>query len=555
VAAPAKDGDAPAALPQTQSSRSEITQKAIYVRHFQRLRNVHFHVYPGKHFHFDGSILPDATSAVLAGGRRNRNRQILFAFIFTVEAIVKLAALGQQYFCKKDCRSKKQGKDGKIRTSCTCSYVDSWNVFDFLIVIGTIFGLAIKYGVGFSGINAITTIIRTFRVARIFRLVKHPYLRKLKVLLQTVGLSLPSILNLAIVLLLFLVIFAILGVQLFAGVEHNDALNDHANFQNFPVAILTLFRGTTGENWNGIMHALSRSSTNCSASVEWNERMCGFCEWNQIYTTQGDDLKCVECEPLNGCGQPLWAEFFFMIFTFLVTYMIMNIFVAVILEAYEQSCLDESAVVTEDHLGAFSEAWSELDPDASMTIPLSVLPRLMDSLPHPMGFKIVKKTEVTVVDAKFVESKNLVVFPNNDILDEDEVVKVSDVAKNAALSQSMKQEQIDEMGIHSYEENGDAQVRFRDILFACVQRAYKNDDPSTAFSIDLRHRTILQDETKTMSAVPIKTSHYLSALRIAQAYRAHKFRNNFIGMQKMDDGDPDRNNRDTREAFAEDGER
>lgn len=245
-----------------------------------------------------------------------------------------------------------------------------------------------------------------------------------------------------------------------------------------------------------------------------------------------------------------------MFFTFLITYMIMNIFVAVILEAYEESSLDESAVVKEDDLHTFNAEWAEVDPEASMTIPLSVLPQLMDALPHPMGFRAAnkKKNAVVIRDmGNFEESKRCLLFPPD--LDEHEK---AEVRATPTLSQSEKQQAIDEMDVHSYEENGDAQVRFRDILFACVQRAYKHDQPALPFRIDVRHQDVLRDETKTMSAVPIKTSHYLSALRIAQAYRAHKFRNNFIGMQKKEDdsseekySDPD--NRDTREAFADEG--
>merc|ERR1711907_583297 len=184
--------------------------------------------------------------------------------------------------------------------------------------------------------------------------------------------------------------------------------------------------------------------------------------------------------------------------------MVMNIFVAVILEAYEQSSLDESAVVTEDDLARFKAEWAVFDVDSDMTISLAQLPQLMDELPFPMGFK--KKESKLEVESELPPEtyeptkKRCFVFAPS--LDEDNV-----------------------------EENGEALVRFRDILFACVQRAYKIDSPKSAFSIDESHKERLQDETKTMSAVPIKTSHYLSALRIAQAYRAHKFRNHFIGMQ------------------------
>jgi hypothetical protein len=107
------------------------------------------------------------------------------------------------------------------------------------------------------------------------------------------------------------------------------------------------------------------------------------------------------------------------------------------------------------------------------------------------------------------------------------------------------------MNIHSYHAGGVAEVRFRDVLFAVVQRAYRQDDPETKFQIDMAHKEVLLDETKTMKAVPIKTSHYLSALRIAQAYRAHKFRNHFIGMQMHAAAEEKRNSSPkAREAFA-----
>merc|ERR1719482_1731233 len=152
----------------------------------------------------------------------------------------------------------------------------------------------------------------------------------------------------------------------------------------------------------------------------------------------------------------------------------------------------------------------------------------MDELPFPMGFKAQEdEVEDVLTPEMYEETNRCFVFAPS--LDEDDTAKPT--ARFHQLDEHQKQREIDDMDIHSYEENGDAQVRFRDILFACVQRAYKNDSPSSAFRIDQSHKERLQDETKTMSAVPMKTSHYLSALRIAQAYRAPKFRNHFIGMQ------------------------
>lgn len=72
---------------------------------------------------------------------------LVFAGIFTVEAIIKLIAFGKGYF--------------KV----------GWNNFDFTIVIGTYIGLILTNTTSFN-VGPQTTIIRAFRIGRIFRLVK-----------------------------------------------------------------------------------------------------------------------------------------------------------------------------------------------------------------------------------------------------------------------------------------------------------------------------------------------------------------------------------------------
>ena len=51
----------------------------------------------------------------------------------------------------------------------------------------------------------------------------------------------------------------IAGVSLYGSLPMDQPYsfgeyNDHANFSNFGKAIITLFRMSTGEGWNGIMH-------------------------------------------------------------------------------------------------------------------------------------------------------------------------------------------------------------------------------------------------------------------------------------------------------------
>jgi len=70
-----------------------------------------------------------------------------FMAIFTIEAILKIIAM--KYF------------------------KDSWNIFDFTVVIGTIVVLVFSFsGVG-GDISTQSTILRSLRIGRVFRLVKR----------------------------------------------------------------------------------------------------------------------------------------------------------------------------------------------------------------------------------------------------------------------------------------------------------------------------------------------------------------------------------------------
>jgi len=56
---------------------------------------------------------------------------------------------------------------------------------------------------------------------------------------------------------LLLFIYAALGINLFGDVVLQDFVTDKNNFQRLGTAIVLLFRCSTGEDWNKIMHELS----------------------------------------------------------------------------------------------------------------------------------------------------------------------------------------------------------------------------------------------------------------------------------------------------------
>jgi hypothetical protein len=152
--------------------------------------------------------------------------ELIFAIIYTLEAFILITVYGKIYF-----------KDG-------------WRVFDFLIVLSA--GISWVFDVLFQiSVGPFSTVLRSFRILRVLKMVKR--FKSLYKIFNTFIAALTDLVNVGSLLLLFLVVYAELGVYLFSKVKLQTALNQYANFQNFGFAMLTLFRMTTGEAWNEIM--------------------------------------------------------------------------------------------------------------------------------------------------------------------------------------------------------------------------------------------------------------------------------------------------------------
>lgn len=117
---------------------------------------------------------------------------LVFNVIYTIEAIIKLIAYNKDYF-----------KDG-------------WNVFDFIIVIAAWFGFISSQIEGFE-IGSLTNVIRIFRISRIFKIIKK--YKSLRVLFYTFIGAIPQLTNVGGLLMLFLFLYSVLGVEWFATVK------------------------------------------------------------------------------------------------------------------------------------------------------------------------------------------------------------------------------------------------------------------------------------------------------------------------------------------------
>ncbi|XP_049427418.1 voltage-dependent T-type calcium channel subunit alpha-1I-like [Epinephelus fuscoguttatus] len=160
----------------------------------------------------------------------------VFTVVFVIEAILKLIAFGLRRFFK-----------------------ERWNQLDLAIVLLSIMGITLEEIEMNASLPINPTIIRIMRVLRITRVLKLLKMATgMRALLDTVMQALPQVGNLGLLFMLLFFIYAALGVELFGKLECSDenpceGLSRHATFDNFGMAFLTLFRVSTGDNWNGIM--------------------------------------------------------------------------------------------------------------------------------------------------------------------------------------------------------------------------------------------------------------------------------------------------------------
>ena len=92
----------------------------------------------------------------------------------------------------------------------------------------------------------------------------------------------------------------------------------------------------------------------------------------------------------NGTGQPFtcgndFAYVYFVSFFFLCSFLILNLFVAVIMDNFDYLTRDWS-ILGAHHLGEFIGLWSEYDPDATGRIRHQDVITLMRKISPPLGW-------------------------------------------------------------------------------------------------------------------------------------------------------------------------
>jgi len=192
--------------------------------------------------------------------------------IFVVEVVVKMGAEGRRpwrYF------------------------LDPWNVFDFVIVAVCFLPVDAQY----------VAVLRLARLMRVLKLVRA--LPKLQILVSALLKSIPSMGYVALLLSLLFYVYSVAAVFLFGP-------NDPVHFENLPLAMLSLFRVVTGEDWTDVMYIAMYGCDN--------------------YGYGGIEQLCTQPE-----SYPVFGALFFVTFMLLGAMIILNLFIGVIMGGMDEA--------------------------------------------------------------------------------------------------------------------------------------------------------------------------------------------------------------------------
>uniref|UniRef100_A0AAR5PWD0 Voltage-dependent L-type calcium channel subunit alpha n=1 Tax=Dendroctonus ponderosae TaxID=77166 RepID=A0AAR5PWD0_DENPD len=266
---------------------------------------------------------------------------MIFTAVFAMEFVFKLAAFRAKNY-----------------------FGDAWNGFDFIIVLGSFIDIVYQdvsppgqKKIKFSG-----NFFRLFRVMRLIKLLSRG--EGIRTLLWTFFKSFQALPYVALLIVMLFFIYAVIGMQMFGKIESDDlesgsSLTRNNNFASFFQAVLVLFRSATGEAWQEIMmDCADTKQARCDRRLNRTESQ--FCGSDTAYP-------------------------YFISFYVLCSFLIINLFVAVIMDNFDYLTRDWS-ILGPHHLDEFIRLWSEYDPDAKGRIKHLDVVTLLRKISPPLGF-------------------------------------------------------------------------------------------------------------------------------------------------------------------------
>lgn len=239
----------------------------------------------------------------------------IFIFVWLAEAIIKIYALTWRAY-----------------------NMSTWNRVDFLIMVVSLLSFIMS-----PFINPKTlSLVRVVRVFRLIRVVRR--YTKVTTLLRMMARAAFALGHVLTFIGLIFFIFAVAGMNLFGRVAMDDR---YSNFRSLGSSMFLLLRITLGGNWIDLF-------IECATQPPF-------------------------CDPdIGGCGlvAPV-PQIFFYSFLFISTFVLRNLFTAVMLDAFTSG--GNLRTVNSDDSKKFYEVWRRFDEDETFMIhPFDTLPLLRE---------------------------------------------------------------------------------------------------------------------------------------------------------------------------------
>ncbi|XP_061861205.1 sodium channel protein type 2 subunit alpha-like isoform X11 [Colius striatus] len=285
---------------------------------------------------------------------------LVFVVLFTGECVFKLFSLRYYYF------------------------TIGWNIFDFVVVILSIVGMFLsevieKYFVS----PTLFRVVRLARIGRILRLIKGA--KGIRTLLFALMMSLPALFNIGLLLFLVMFIYAIFGMSSFAYVKREAGIDDMFNFETFGNSMICLFQITTSAGWDGLLAPILNSGE-------------PDCDPNKVHP--GSSVK-------GDCGNPSVGIFFFVSYIIISFLVVVNMYIAVILENFSVATEESAEPLSEDDFEMFYEVWEKYDPDATQFIEYSKLSDFAASLDPPLNIPKPNTIQLIAMDLPMVSGDRI----------------------------------------------------------------------------------------------------------------------------------------------------
>ncbi|XP_071977938.1 sodium channel protein type 2 subunit alpha-like isoform X1 [Engystomops pustulosus] len=286
---------------------------------------------------------------------------LVFIVLFTCEFLLKLFSLRQYYF------------------------TSGWNIFDLVVVILSIVGMFLSELIEKYFLSpTLFRVIRLARIGRILRLVKGA--KGIRTLLFALMMSLPALFNIGLLLFLVMFIYAIFGMSSFAYVKDGGGVDDIFNFKTFGNSMLCLFLITTSAGWDLLLEPnLNTEEPDCDKN----------------YAHPGSK------NVTGNCGNSSVAILFFCSYIIISFLIVVNMYIAVILENFSVATEESAEPLGEDDFDMFYEVWEKYDQKASQFIQFDKLFDFADELDPPLQVPKPNRVQLIAMDLPMVNGDRI----------------------------------------------------------------------------------------------------------------------------------------------------